>query len=434
MQLKDLTSDDWIKLGLTSNHLKKGTSVQYIEGVRSGHSQTGYINFKVKDGTNSLLFVKQFYHPQDSSPAYVLQHDINSLLMREVRNCTRIFHNVGPYVPKLVGYSFNEMILSFEYVKGYSDKERLIKALGDESKRLKLIYEGVRKVACFDGKVQSRQQFFEMDMTEKRNTSAMQVEKLVDYLLKIVQYHYNLEGKDVPDDLERFKDYIRLKENVNLVEEVVTIVKKGEIFTQRSKVLQHGDCRTHHVIGDKLVDLEQFGLHPHGYDLVTYLNAEGKIALPNVSEFPDLLGWFLACEKKSADTSYKKKDLEKLDEESWKKLVHEVDMKDRLEFMVQFLSMHLVENLHLDASNKRYSPEHLASFIQGIPNYSVEKMMVSRLQHIGEIFELVADNSLLIGHLPQSAVVNDYFSRFAELLQRLHLVDMPETVLGKLKS
>ena len=436
-KLEDLTSDDYKRVEWLPNNYKVAESIEYVAGVRSGHSQTGQLRFvwdeKHKDRKTAKLFVKQYFHSPESSTLYANIRDINSLFNRELRNSKRIHDNVGALVPSVKGYSVEDLVLCFEYVSGLSDRDRLLKAMTDENEdqRRALVYEGVRKIASFDGKVQARKQYFGLDLMEQRNTSEMQVGKLVDYLSKIVRYTYRLQGREI-ETLEQVKDVVREDKNVHLVDEVVKIVQLGEQFSL-PQVLQHGDCRLQHVFGEKFVDLEQFGVHPQGYDLVTYLNAEGSIAQLSIRELPNLLGWFLAYERAAVRTSWRNNELKNLSKMSQEDVLQTVPIDERLRFMVGFLAMDIIENLHLDASNKTYKQEHLEELVSGIPNYDVKKMMNARVTHVSDVFSLVSDSYLLLEHLSTRKVVTEYFSAFAGLLQRLDVVDIPENVLGKLK-
>src|SRR3989338_6606730 len=187
-------------------------------------------------------------------------------------------------------------------------------------------------------------------------------------------------------------------------------------------------------MGERLVDLGNLGYHPRGYDLVTYLHAEGGISELGTSQLPDLLGYFLAYEiEAKREATDRKRGIAKLDGMDRVEIAQKVKLENRLPFIASFLALDIVENLHLDACNKRYPATVRADIVHRIPDYTEEEMMKRRLEHIEEIFNLVKGNNLLWGHLPQATEVRDYFYHFADLLQRLDIINLDHGTLDRIR-
>ncbi|MDO8656904.1 MAG: hypothetical protein Q7K45_06730 [Nanoarchaeota archaeon] len=431
---------DYCEKKLGRNMPAKATDVRYVACSRSGHSETACLTFLPR---NDKVFVKEYFFPQvdrlDTSALYAAERNPKLLYFQEKRNTQRIYNHVGPgLVPRVLAGDDEHLVLFFEYLKEPSDAELFLEARknNDEKAKLDLIYQGAKKIARLNGRLNFNNKLFASDLTEQRHTIEAKTARLTDYLLKILEHkHPILPGVEASRSTDLFRDFIRQQYNLDLAEEVRTLVMKEEALNEKY-VLQHGDCRVHHILGDKFVDLEQFGLHGQGYDLVTYLSAEGGIAAPSISELPNLVGWFLAYERANShkDGSRRKTSLQKLDSMTRSGVVQRISSSDLAGSTVRFLRKDLVESLHLDSSNKRYDAAHLQQLIPGIPHYSLEEMYRARLHHIRDVFELVSENDLMWGVLDNKVGIKDYFHSFAELLVKLELVDISPETLAKIKK
>ncbi len=421
----------------------KNPNFSYRPHVQTGHSQTGFVNLTDRKRRSRVIFIKRYFtkgEHGDSSPLYAAIRDPHALYTCEKNAVHKIKNNVGPdLVPQLFGHDDAHLTLFFDYAGSTSDRDRFLKAKKDEDdkEKLGLVYKGAQKIAHFDGRLEGRKDIFTaLDRNESRMSASLKAAKIVDYLLTIFTYHRRQFGEEVPDNPDMVKEMIRAKyDGLVLSKSVEEIVRMQESFDGgNGHVLQHGDCRVHHSIGDYFVDLELFGSHPHGYDLVTYLNAEGGIAMPPTGELPMLLAWFLAFESANRKNDYKERAavIRTLEDRGRENILDQMVMADYQRFMSRFLMLDIIENLHLDSSNKRYNDQQRADIVRGIPNYTTADMMQLRLDHIGEVFKLVGENSLLFGVGESGKIVRHSTGKMAELLKRLELVDTPAGVLEKL--
>ena len=418
-------------------YIIKGATAMNYEGVsRSGHSETAVINFSPKKKT---FFVKQyFFSESEHSPLYAAVHNPKLLYFQEMRNTGRIYNQVGcDLVPKIESSDDDNLILFFEYVDTPADGQHYLEARKkkDAGEKLRLIYEGAKKIARFDARLNLQPDLFKKDLQEQRHTLDTKTARLTDYLLKILEHQYRSQGKDVPADAESQKEFFRAETGLNFWERIRDLVSLGQVLGEEF-LLQHGDCRVQHVLGKKFVDLEQFGLHEYGYDLVTYLSAEGGIAMPPITELSSVLGIYLAYQQANTEGNKRerKRKVTNLDGLGTTDVLKRIPSYNHTRFTARFLALDILESLHLDSSNKRYAPEHRQQFINAIPGYTLEDMNRARLDHIKDIFTLVSEHSLMWNQLEDSAKVKEYFNSFAELLQRLSLVDVEAPVLEKMRK
>ncbi len=438
MIARDLTMD-YCREQLAPRFLKDAESLRYSTCSRSGHAETGYITFSPNE---KKVFVKKYFHPESTdSPAYLLQRDPRLLYFQEKRNIQRIRSISQELVPAMVGSDDDRLNLFFEYLTAPSDRELFLKACQkeDPSEKLGLIYDGAQKIAGFSGKMESNPAPFQFDLTEKRHTVEAGTQQLTDYLIQIVQYQQRVVKKDegFPQNGDLIRDFIKEKYNINLIEKAEEIVRNSLLLKVQYYSLQHGDCRVQHILGKKFVDLEQFGLHTKGYDLVTYLNAEGEISAPPPEELPQLLAWFLAHEKANTEGQKKKRKrmLGEIKSRGRSRVMELVSQAEHSQLLANYLVMDVIENLHLDSSNKRYDQVHLDEIIKGIPNYSLEQMRTARLDHINKVFTVVSENNLIWDSLGEkSAVLRKFFYGMGDLLLRLELMDVKSEVLDRLNT
>ena len=421
--------------------LEGAQSLGYTTLSRSRRAETGCAVFHPIE---KKIIVKKFFSPPTSSDSVLrtLEGDPVALYSHEKRNVNRIVHNVNPdLVANLVGNDDGGLALFYEYLEAPSDREAFLEARRDKDLQgqLNLIYAGAKRIATFDGLIhQYKDSVFQLDLQGKRYTQGVQLARLTDYLLRILVYKHQHELKEtLPKDEEGLKAWVRRKIDPRFREKVQNLVTLGGAFNHE-QVLQHGDCRVQHVLGGKFVDLERFGPHNRGYDLATYVNAEGGISQPSVTEIPNLLAYFLAYEyAHRRNDSSRVQELDKLDNLDRNKFSERVSAGVLLQFLAQFLKMDIEENLHLDATNKHYSPAQLEQVIEGIPRYSRREMFTRRLDHINDVLELLVERQvfdILKWHKIENVPgMKEYCSRLGEYLLRWGLVDVKEETLRKLK-
>ncbi len=440
MSLDSLAVQDYRKFEHSPRAARNASSVQYRLLEQSNHSKAYRVEFR-GEGTK-VLFGKEFFHTTDPSPDYQEARDPNRLFMWELRSTKLITSQVGQnLVPTIVGYSPEQLILLFEFLDGPSDRELLLQARSDadEAAKKDLVYKRARNIAIFDGRLQARATAFATSVP--RQTAPSSTEKarqIADYLRIIVGYAHRktTPSEEIIQSSERFAKFVESHYHVKDLFDKVNEVVQHSVALQQKYVLQHGDCRVQHAIGERLVDLGNLGYHPQGYDLVTYLHAEGGISeLGTASQLPQLLGYFLAYEKEAKrDADQRRKGIAELDLLGKEDIARRIRMEDRLPFIANFLAIDIEESLHLDACNKRYPASVRAEIIGRIPGYTEEEMMQRRLENIEEAFGLVKENNLLWGHLPQASGIRDYFYHFADLLQRLEIIHLEQGVLDRIRA
>lgn len=434
-----------IKNPQVRQYIRKAERVVVSQERKGGHSFSWVAEFKPFDKKFFCKKVIPIFGREDTF-TYRSTHDPNALFSKNIRNTDIIYHNVskksigglgGPLVARLLDHNDPAFILFFEYLDGQTDRDRLIEIAkkGQESEKEKkdFLYEVAKKIARFDGLVHAYNKAFpevgeSLDI-RKESWSAI----LIDNLLTILNYNKN-SGKDDSQTLEEIKKDL-LQKNINIEQEVNALADLRGSLEEKLR-LQHGDCRVHHVIGNRFVDLELFSRSYQGRDLVTYCSAEGKIAQPTAEEFPRLLACYLAYEAAYGLRQFEERErkiieLNKLNKEEMAGKIR--DVQQYADFMVNILARTIEENLHLDGSNKRYSREHLKTFIKDIPNYSIEDSEKARLTYTGELFELVANDRAIISLCTNPQGVREYFYSLGCLLDKLDLIKLGSN-LNKLKN
>lgn len=413
------------------------------EEQKTGYSSSWVIEFK--PGNDEKAFCKKILNaPEGYTLLYKLLHDASSRYSRNRRNTNIIYHNVSKsLVPKLLGEDEKEFVLLFEYLNEPTDRTKLIEIAKQKNSELKknFLYDASKKIACFGGLVNAHQDQFPSSSLETPPKLELWSEIFLDNLFNIINYNQKpTEGKNI-DEAKRsflqnslYKDlYETVCQIANLREAVHEIASSGESLEKKLR-LGHGDCRVHHVIDNKFVDLELFGLNHWGQDLVTYFSAEGGIAHPTIEEFPRLLAYYLAYEKayELPDPKARGAEVGRLDGIERTQMPVQTDVKTYANFMMSVLGRMIEENLHLDASNKRYGSEHLAHFVNGIPNYTFKDSETARLAHINELFELVAEQNTMINLCTTPSEIRNYFCSLGKLLRDVDLVKIPDSVLKKI--
>lgn len=424
--------------------MEKHSRLEIINTWLSGHSRSRAIKIFPSE---RIVFCKRFFSPTEGSAYYQLLHDPNRLYSREKRSSKIIYHNLpkqeigglkGPLVPPLLGYDDEKLRLIFEYLGEETDNQKLLDIArahdekDKEQKKTDFLYSAVKRIARFGGLVNAhREQFADLAETNQPPQDAW-LELLVDDLLWIKKYSLNLSRDYGPKENEALKAEL-LGKGVNLVACVHDLAELKKSMGASNKV-QHGDCRTQHAIGNRFVDLELFGLHYTGRDLVTYFSAEGGISQPNIEEFPRLLAYYLAYEEAygQKDPEKRRKAVEELNQLDRPSKLPEINLETYATFLVGVLANSIEEHLHLDASHKRYGQEHLQSFIEGIPNYTLQDCESARLKYIQELFKLVAEQSTMINLCPNPQNVKKYFLQLGEILQKMEFVELEEVLLKKI--
>ncbi len=409
-----------------------------FEPKLEGHSDVGIITFYDNSVAElERFFVKQYTHTSDPSSYYEETHNPNADFSHEKNVSVLICFNVDKHlVPRVSAKSDLDLATVFEHIPEPSDHTTLLEARnsGDERRRLDLIYDAAKRIGYLDGRVKFREDIFLLPYTSNLIRENSGVKRVLDYLIKIMDYKLRItEGLDLPQTEVGFKDYINKHYHVNLDEAISGIIKPSLVLEGKLQ-LQHGDLRVHHKKGSKFVDLASFGLKPQGYDLATYINAEAGISRPPKLELIKFLAHFLVYEKASSiRTARRRKDaLRKLDLQDVSQASREISSLDLNTFIMRFIYQDIVENLHIDSSNKRYSEAQLAQYFKFIPRYTKDQMMAQRLLQVREDFELIADLGLIRVAVENSDVVKRTYNGLVELLVRLELVDVNPEVMEKL--
>ncbi|MBS3165962.1 hypothetical protein J4444_02465 [Candidatus Woesearchaeota archaeon] len=98
------------------------------------------------------------------------------------------------------------------------------------------------------------------------------------------------------------------------------------------------------------------------------------------------------------------------------------------------MNLDLIENLRLDASNKRSSPERRESFRAGIKDYTEEKMLRARQEHIVEALQFIGEGYGSGTYMPRNENVREYFYMWGELLERLELIPQQNGLLTAIRG
>ena len=442
MQLDQLRLSDY--KGFTSfpaEVLEAARSVEYSPVRTSSHSITSGIDFKDQSGTVvHTFFGKQYFHPSGSDE-YTASHHPAMLWAREWQNTDRISKFIkggNRLVAPVVGYSAPENVLLFEYLTKSTEREKFLKAQDNENDKRELLFKAARHtIARFDGKIRAQNHRFSEHLKEVE-TAYRAVRRIEDYLLTIIDFNTAAStGEKLPEEREeKLLALSRKYKGLDLNVELMNIVQQGILAFGDQTAIQHGDCRLHHVIGTRLLDLEDFGIHPFGYDLVTYLNAEGGISFPHFDDLKKVLVNFLAFERAYANpnATQRIKSIDLLKAKDPGEVEDIIAPLDHLNFLAHFMNLDLIENLRLDASNKRSSQERRNSFRTGIKDYTEEKMLKARQEHIVEAFKFIGEGYGSGAHMPKDENVREYFYSWGELLERLELIPQQNGLLTAIRG
>ena len=443
--LGEFTFEDYIALhclpeayvGPEISHIRSSIS------PRSGHSRGGLVYFLGgdNDSVDRRLWVKQVHGVTDSSPSYQDSRNPELLFTRELRAIKIIQNNVGKdLVPGIVAHHAEYLILFQAYGRYKSDLKRLVEE-PNQGKRKAIIFDGHQSIAYFGGRLQARENQFPLSLLEVRQTKLKKIDEIVDQLSVAVRK--NQAASDIPP--EQFLELVNKKFKIDLYERVSALVEAMDALGYEM-VLSHGDCRAQHVLGSpsdngrysqkKMVDLDRFGKYPFGLDHVMYASADSGISDLRLSELRDLGGWVLAYRRASMNSDFEQakravKKLKDRSREGRQKVIGTISDEERSRFAIRHLALAVEDHVHLHASNIRYSPDDRGNFIDNIPGWTEQKMYDYRPARIRAILEYAANQApFQVMEDPKAA--RALFYRWAELLQKLELVDSSESVLNTL--
>ena len=352
------------------------------------------------------------------------------------------------WLAKLIRSDSDTRNLYLSCVPGPSYHDKLTDAynIENQKERERLILEGLHHVGLFGGILSHQKDQF------AANDSMYSPERISrrfkDYLSVIVQSKDpKIEGTDADVVLRN-----ALKKGATGVSTDITStldeIISGYAELVNSLQMGHGDARTQHLVfaerkGGRpyvhnrfMLDIERIGKHPRVMDLTTFINMEAGISRPSDELLPMAIATYLASYQTGID-GYKtngrqrRKSVYKT-KAKWPQKVKNVrhhllhrnyQQMERLAggpevvntVMLELLLMDIVENTHLDATNRRMDETGRETMCAGINNWNTDDMLKGRSQQICADLDYFTENEKTI-----KDGVDNYaqFTAFKELLRK----------------
>jgi len=412
-----------------------------VKRWESHHAQFAHVSLKAKKTRLTIqkdLVVKQFV-PMEGvhEPVYAMAHSQDFLYGRELRNLKLIRQvisagagrNVGSkMVPFVEGSIPHEHMIMMHYLSGANRKQELLAARTDE-KSYKTFLDGLKYVARFDGLCNAFEtEFNRLYDFEKEKDLFLSATKGL-FKENLVRGVYNLDlacaTKVGEYNYDSVCDYVQKDKGINLEERLREIFSL-ESQLQRATKLQHRDCNGLNMIGERLIDLEDFGYGSFTDDISSYciIVGKGNNTIFKNKDFSYFLQAYIALEH-----AYEQKDwdraasLMKATNGQFKDRVSEIMSEQQYaDFLLSFFADAIGKNVQLGSSFSRYDPK-LSAGLRGTTQKSVK-----------ELFENVSLLDRWFNSSSNPTEAREYFYAVGNLLNQLGFSEIDNSTLYRIRK
>ncbi|MBI2662038.1 hypothetical protein HYX11_01100 [Candidatus Woesearchaeota archaeon] len=383
------------------------------------------------------LVVKQFSPLQGiHEPVYAMAHHQDFLYNRELRNLDLIRmvisqgknKNFGrKVVPYVQGFLNREHMVVMNYLGGLNRKEQLLKAKKVEDLSY-FFLDGVKYVARFDGLCNAFENNFNKSYDYGKDkdlflsaTKGLFKENLVRSVYNNLESNH--EGSIY--DYDAICGYIQKTMGVNLEERLRELFSLESQLKRNSK-LQHRDCNGLNMIGERLIDLEDFGYSSWTDDISSYciIVGKGNNVIFKDKDFSYFLQAYLSLEQAYELQDWERaKDLMKASNGQFRQRVGEIMSKqDYADFILSFFVDAIAKNVQLGATFSRYTREMAQGF------------SANTQDSVKELFENISllDQWFSASSNPKQG--REYFYAVGNLLNDLKISAIDESILNRIKS
>lgn len=458
-------ADDLRKAGVAESLEREIIGSHISRQERQRHSITGISTLQLDEGTKDIFFKCHFGKGKDPKEIAYLQN----FHLRDGTYLRIIGEEIRPsLVPHLFGSLANDneqtFFLFMEYLgeehaykkylslaaelqtaerSGESDEKQ---ARNLEERKLELLGEDLRHIARFNGLCNRHQDIFPAYMQGyMKQIHESQISNLPHYISTYLKraVHYRLWGgkefkKEKPGGKrfksEKVRKRIQRELGIDLEERLRELFEFRQAFKYVPE-LAHGDCRLQHNFNGTFCDLDYFGYHPPYYDVAKYFSEE--IATLPVSKLPSLLAYYLLYKRAYSEEDEKEsgrmfEQLKKIKDEGseLEKMISErVGIREFADFVLGYLMETIEDNIIVNGSRKKFSPEELKCLLPKYPGYTYERLQKSRMDATQRYYHFIT--SVEAGPLFQNCSypqkVAGWFFQMGKLLN-----DLSETAIDRL--
>jgi hypothetical protein len=436
--LTDLKNHDyfrWEDVGFSSA-LNVARRTSYVGLTPTGHSNTwkGRLRGGNVDPNNNLFFMKELFPPRvlemQQDQLYSTHRDPARLLTGQVTNLKRV-HQIAPgHSPKLYGFTVpgnvsDRYAFATEWQDEESDREKLIGVRGKKQKKFSILNEAAKLIGQFDGILEkNRAQFNGVKLVN----NGIDIAEPLDHLKQVLKFEYQEDDTWVngPGFLDKVRREYSIQEGLEA--ELARVIEFEPYLFTDGNFKRHRDIRTHHIKEQIILDYEELGDDARFMDLAGYLSAEGRIALPDFSDLPELVATFIFYEQAVLD-NYSTEEIKTVDIEQTGEFIGN---EQTYQGTVEVLGCLIRQELHLDAHNKRHSRERRMKLKEGINGWSEQDMLSARMENITNIITFLGDSEIY-RKTTNPVETRKLFGGWGHLLNRLELTDIDEAIIRKLR-
>ncbi|MFA6460709.1 MAG: hypothetical protein WCV90_00450 [Candidatus Woesearchaeota archaeon] len=463
-----LIADD---LPLTFRELKASLRSPYrtISNVRvrdrweSHHARFLRLRLEHSKPQSKQVTVKRFTGaPSDDELAYRYQHDSARLYHSEKTNLDLISQFVSQdLVPQFYGAHDAQKVIFMEYLKENSLSSSLIAVANVQRgsgfsaevaiQKRQLLMGGIKNLARFVGECNAEEDTlnrlgnYKADFDARRSGRETEAEDLFKTYLTRICYALD-PSLTLGEPYRSSKIISQLRETgqIDLEEAVRNIFVLKTALNERAW-LQHGDYNVAHMFGNKVVDLEDFGYGSWTRDLSTFfMGGIDNISVPEGKELPQFIALFLAykhafqtgsqqlCD--DLDGIMSSGDLSRLNCSYLEQIKAIEDQRAYADFVFGFFASAIEEGVHLDATLRRYTPDHLQQLVDGLVGYTPTQMLDCKRKYTEELFKVVEDISPLTRLCTHPEGVRDYFATLGQVLTTLKAVNLDPSCLSRIRN
>ena len=444
--------------GFPARYIPDGGRIE-VSKVNSGRNTTLKYECFDKDGEIDGLIKKIFDgRTDDESLLRVYERNPELAFSREVK----IYGLTGNspnkhFIPEFTA-SPGENAFYLSLIKTRSERHNLVRAHNsqNEGEKNKLLFDAAKSYGIFSGLLQRMDKEFvelvRVDPTFKGGkesyTPERRFDRLNDYLKPILCY----ANPTLDPELPTFKIIKEVRSQHTIIDVTEVLLKIAQTSSRLINNLRlgHGDARPQHLFRGssgkvedfKIIDIERLGMHPRYHDLSTLISMEAGISRPSDENFAMFVATYMAHREAIVNTKDKGRlntgrmprgvrRLEVLPEDQMIKKVGEANVARA---MLEVLVMDIEENLHIDSSNKRYTPERRQSLVSGIVGYSEEDMLKGRLERVVADFNYFTENQKWFrAHAGEDTnlAFEGLLSNYALLIQELGIAEVPTKLLDR---
>ena len=398
---------------------------------KSHHADFAHVLLKTNDAVHDLdLVVKQFSPLHGvHEPVYAMAHHQDFLYNRELRNLDlirKVILQGRKVVPYVQGFLNREHMVVMNYLGGVNRKEQLLKAKTVEDLSF-FFLDGVKYVARFDGLCNAFENDFNKSYDYGKDKDLFSSATRGLFKENLVRSVYNLESSYESSiyDYDAVCGHIQKTRGVNLEERLRELFSL-ELQLKRNSKLQHRDCNGLNMIGERLIDLEDFGYSSWTDDISSYCIIVGKEnnVIFKDKDFSYFLQAYLSLEQAYESRDWERaRSLMKASNGQFRQYVGEImSEQDYADFLLSFFVDAIAKNVQLGATFSRYTSE----MAQGLT--------VNTLDSIKELFENISllDRWFNASSNPKQA--REYFCVVGNLLNDLKISSIDESILNRIKS